>query len=360
MLVVGTGTWGTALAATLARHGPVALLCRSREERAALEAARRNPRFLPQVAFPPPLRLLDDPAEACAAAELVLLLVPSHRMRENVRRIAPHLGAHHIVLSGAKGLEADTLRRMTEVARDELPPDRPTHIGALSGPNLAGEIAEGRPASSVVALHDGAALARALAALNTHRFRVYGSADIVGIELGGALKNVIALGAGACDGLGAGENAKATFVTRGLAEIARLGVAAGANPLTFAGLAGLGDLLATVSSGGSRNRRVGEELARGRPLPMILDALTPQIAEGVETTRHARGLARRYGVEMPITEETYAVLFDGRPVDAALRALMERDPRHELDDMPLLHSARAPGSSAPRRRVVARGRRIRP
>jgi glycerol-3-phosphate dehydrogenase (NAD(P)+) len=331
ILVVGTGSWGTTLAVMLARHRPAALLCRTEEEYLTLQRDRRNRRFLEGVAFPERLRLTHDPAEACARARIVLLVVPSGRIRENARLLAPHLSAGHAVLSGAKGLERGTLLRMTEVLDQELSPARVGAIGALSGPNLAREIADGKPATAVVASPRDAALSLALEALNTPQFRVYANSDVTGVELGGALKNIIAIGAGAIDGLGAGENAKAAFVTRGLAEMARLGVAAGAHPLTFAGLAGLGDLLATVSSPGSRNRYVGEEFARGRSLDQIRATLAPQVAEGIETTRAARELAVRYGVEMPITEQTYEVLFEGKSVAAAVAGLMDRDPKHERD-----------------------------
>ena len=331
VLVVGTGSWGTVLAVMLARYGPVSLLCRTAEERAALEADRSNRRFLAGIPFPELLRLEDDPERACARAGIVLLVVPTSRMRENARALAPHLRSDHIVLSGAKGLERGTHLRMTQVLDEELGDWGVSRLGALSGPNLAREIAEGKPATAVVASASERARGEALSALNTSQFRVYANPDVIGVELGGALKNVVAIGAGAADGFKAGDNAKAAFVTRGLAEIARLGVAAGAHPLTFAGLAGLGDLLATVSSPSSRNRFVGQEFARGRSLEQIRAALAPQVAERIETTRAARELALSHGVEMPIVEQTYRVLFEGKSAAEALDDLMLRDPRHELD-----------------------------
>ena len=330
VLVVGTGSWGTALAVMLAWHGGSTLLCRSKEEFETLNRDRRNARFLPSVPFPDSLHLQHDPALACAGARIVLLVTPSGRLRENARSLAPHLDARHVVLSGAKGLEHGTLLRMTEVLEQEFD-GAGALCGALSGPNLSGEVAAGKPASAVVACNHEGSLEVALRLLNTPRFRVYANTDVIGVELGGALKNVVAIGAGALDGLAWGENAKAAFVTRGLAEIARLGVAAGAHPLTFAGLTGLGDLLATVSSPSSRNRTVGQELARGRTPEEIRRALAPQVAEGVETTRAARLLAHHHGVEMPITEQTYQVLFEGKSIADAVADLMYRDPRHELD-----------------------------
>jgi len=261
----------------------------------------------------------------------VVVVVPSSRMRENARRLAPFIGDDHVVVSGAKGLEAERLLRMTEVLAEEFRPEAGRNVGALSGPNIAREVAAGKPATSVVASTSEYTRALAVGALTTPQFRVYANPDVVGVELGGALKNIVAIGAGAIDGLGAGDNAKAAFVTRGLAEIARLGVASGANPLTFAGLAGLGDLLATVSSPSSRNRFVGQEFARGRSLDDIRATLAPQVAEGVETTRAVYELAAKLGVRMPVVEQTYLVLFEGKTVALALADLMLREPKDEFD-----------------------------
>lgn len=333
VLVVGTGAWGTALSIMLGRRRPVTLLCRTDEEARALREAGRNTRFMADVPFPPLLRPEHDAEKACADARVVVLLTPSGRIGENARVLAPYLTRDHVVLSGAKGLERGSLRRMTEVVASELSGRGVERIGALSGPNLAREIAEGKPATAVVASADRRVLDAALPALATPQVRVYANTDVVGVELGGALKNIIAIGAGAADGLEAGDNAKAAFVTRGLAEIARLGVAEGADPMTFAGLSGLGDLLATVSSAGSRNRFVGQELARGRSVAEVRTLLAPHVAEGIETTAAARELARRHGVDMPITEQTYTVLFEGRSVPAAFAELMLRDPRHELEGL---------------------------
>ncbi|MDQ3328413.1 MAG: NAD(P)-dependent glycerol-3-phosphate dehydrogenase, partial [Chloroflexota bacterium] len=330
VLVVGTGSWGTALAIAIARSLPVTLLCRTPAERDTMQESRRNERFLPAVAFPAGLELEYDVERGCASATTVVLVVPTSRMRENARLLAPHIRADHVVLSGAKGFEGGSLLRMTEVLIQELSQARPS-IGALSGPNLAREVAAGKPATAVVASASPAALAVALGALNTPLFRVYANPDVLGVELGGALKNIIAIGAGAGDGLDAGENAKAAFVTRGLAEISRLGVALGAQPVTFAGLAGLGDLLATVSSSNSRNHFVGAQLAHGRSIEDIQAALAPQVAEGIATTLSARALAQMHGVEMPITEQSYQVLYENKNIATALADLMYRDPRYEND-----------------------------
>ncbi len=330
VLVVGTGTWGTALSVTLAPHTPTTLLCRSLEERNRLAAEGRNTRFLQDVPFPPSLRLEHDPDRGLRDVCIVLLVVPTSRIRENARLLAPYLRGDHVVLSGSKGLEQGTLLRGSEMLEQELGSLGITRLGALSGPNLAREVAEGKPTMSVVASKNHEALEASVALPNTPTVRVYANTDVTGVELAGALKNVIAIGAGAADGLDAGQNAKAAFVTPGLAEIARLGVACGANALTFAGLAGLGDLLATVSGPTSRNRTVGAQLARGRTLDSILSGLAPQVAEGVETTKAARELAMRHGVEMPVVEQSFQVLYEGKAVREAFRDLMLRQPKDEL------------------------------
>jgi len=325
--VVGATSWGTTLAVVLARTGvPTALVTRTPEEADALDRERENRRLLPGVRIPEGVLIAPLRPEALEGAWLVVLAVPSRTMRENARRLAPLLRRGQAVLSASKGLEADTGLRMSQVLAQELPPGTP--LAVLSGPNLAREIAEGLPASTVVASEDEATARRIQALLNSRRFRVYTSEDVVGVELGGALKNIVAIGAGICDGLGYGANAKSALLTRGLAEITRLGVALGANPLTFSGLAGLGDLVATCFSPLSRNRRVGEELGRGRPLDRILADLG-HIAEGVDTTRATLPLARSAGVEMPILETIHAVLFEGLPLAEAVHRLMGRPPRPE-------------------------------
>ena len=327
--VIGTGNWGTTLALVLARAGrPVALVARDEAERDALAAAGENARFLPGHAFPPTLTVTVDLAAACQAA-VVLLAVPSRTVRQNAAAISPHLAPETVVLSCAKGIEAGSLLCMSQVIQAERPAAWHRQIGALSGPNIANEIARGLPATTVVATADANATLRAQQLLTTHFFRVYRSSDVLGIEIAGALKNIIALGAGIGDGLGVGDNAKAAFITRGLAEITRLGVARGANPLTFAGLAGLGDLVATCASPYSRNRRLGEALARGQTLDEALASLG-QVAEGVGTTATARELAAQHSVELPIADEMYRVLFEGKSAHQAGLDLMQRDPKDEL------------------------------
>jgi glycerol-3-phosphate dehydrogenase (NAD(P)+) len=329
--ILGAGAWGSTLAITLVRAGrPVALWAHRPEHAAALAAERVNARYLPGHPFPAGLAVTGDLSAAVAGAPLVLVVVPSQAVRTVARQLAPLLPSGAIIISGAKGLEVETRLRLTAVIAQEAPAAT-GRIGALSGPNLAGEIAAGQPATSVVAAADPAVAIEARDRLMTPMLRLYTSADVIGVELAGALKNIIALVSGIADGLGAGDNAKAAFMTRGLAEIARLGVAAGAHPLTFAGLAGIGDLIATCASPLSRNRRVGERLASGQSLEAIIAELG-HVAEGVATTRAARQLAADLGVEMPITEQLYQVLFAGKPIAAAIQALLARDPRPEMDE----------------------------
>lgn len=327
--VVGATTWGTTLAIRLAASGsPVGLLARNQPEAEELHSHRQNHRFLPGVDFPGQLAVAGDVEQLIPAAGLVIIAVPSDRFRENVRRIAGAVSEGATILSVAKGLELPAGKRMSQVLREELPENLHAGICALSGPNLAKEIVQGKPASTVVASGSLEHAERAQVVLMSNLFRVYTSDDIIGVELGGALKNIMALGAGIADGLGAGDNAKAAFITRGLAEIARLGEAAGAKPMTFAGLAGLGDLVATCASSLSRNHYVGLQLAQGKTWPEILRSMD-NVAEGVNTTNAALALAAKLGVEMPITQTTHRVLFEGLSPQDAVTELMGRPPRAE-------------------------------
>jgi glycerol-3-phosphate dehydrogenase (NAD(P)+) len=253
-------------------------------------------------------------------------------MRENVKRVRPHVHEDTVVLSAAKGLETETGLRMSQVIAEELEREVNEAICVLSGPNLSREIASGKPSGTVIASarEEVAEFARDL--VMTSRFRVYTHSDVTGVELAGALKNIIALGAGAAEELGYGENAKAIFMTRGLAEITRLGVAAGANPLTFSGLAGVGDLICTCASPHSRNHYVGQEIAKGRSLQEVEQSMT-MVAEGVNTTRAAMKLASRFDVEMPITEQIFQVLFEGKDIHLAITQLLVRDPKRELEGL---------------------------
>jgi glycerol-3-phosphate dehydrogenase (NAD(P)+) len=328
--VVGAGAWGTTLAAIVAGAEPVSLVCRTPELAGAIAASRCNERRLPGVTLPARVLPTADPAVLVEATELVIFAVPSRHLRETAGAVARYLPPGAGLLSVAKGLEAGSLLRMSEVIAEAaaVPAGR---IAALSGPNLAGEIARGLPASAVVAASDPDLADRVAARLGRREFRLYVNRDILGVELCGALKNIVAIAAGAADGLGFGDNGKAGLLTRGLAEMTRVGIAAGANPLTFAGLAGVGDLMATCGSELSRNHRLGVELARGRPWPEI-EATLPGTAEGAYTVDAALALAGRLGVEMPIAREVHNALFEGKSVQRCLIDLLARESKDELAD----------------------------
>lgn len=329
VVVIGTGSWGTTLALLLARKGTsVVLLARTEAEAGQLRQDAENKRFVPGHQFPVRLNVDALGKNPLLEARIVLIAVPSPRLRENAKRIAPHLKRSAIVVSATKGLETETGKRMSQVLADELPLALRSGICALSGPNLAMEIVADMPSSTVVASQSEEAAKAIQGLLNTPRFRVYTSEDVVGVEFGGALKNIIAIGAGVCDGLSLGNNAKAAFLTRGLAEITRLSVAAGANPLTLSGLSGMGDLIATSYSGLSRNHYVGEQLAAGKS-PRQIRASMKNVAEGVETSAAAVKLAASMGVEMPIAQVTYEVLHKGLPLEQAIAGLLGRAPAPE-------------------------------
>tara|TARA_B100002003_G_scaffold8712_1_gene7655 strand:+ start:909 stop:1913 length:1005 start_codon:yes stop_codon:yes gene_type:complete len=327
--IIGATTWGTTLGILLAQNEvPVNLLARTEAEAQTLSSQGRNARFLPDFLFPEGLSVTSEPESALQQSEMVIIAVPSDRLRENVQRIKAHLQPGMTVLSATKGLELPTARRMSQVLEDELPAELHPGICVLSGPNLAKEIVEGKLASTVIAGRNPEATQKAQNMLMSANFRVYTSADVLGVELAGALKNIVALGAGIGDGMDAGENAKAAFITRGLAEMTRLGIAAGADPLTFAGLAGLGDVVATCSSRLSRNRYVGEQLAKGHSWAEIRESMD-NVAEGVNATLAALVLAKELGVEMPIAEMASRVLFDGLSPQKAMAELMSRPARSE-------------------------------
>jgi glycerol-3-phosphate dehydrogenase (NAD(P)+) len=303
-------------------------LARTDDEARRIRKDGENRRFLPGTPLPSTLEVTASSSEALADAGVVILAVPSQRFRQNLLWIRDSLHTKAIAVSAAKGLELQTGKPMSAVFADEMLPSLARRYCVLSGPNLAKEVIAGKPASTVVASKSRKAAKRVQGLLMSPRFRIYTNDDVIGVELAGALKNIIALGSGICDGLEYGDNAKAAFITRGLAEITRLGVFAGANPLTFAGLAGLGDVSATCFSRLSRNRYVGEELATGRTLSEILESME-NVAEGVHTTAAALKLARRLGVEMPIVEATHQILFEGLELNEAVARLMGRPPRSE-------------------------------
>jgi glycerol-3-phosphate dehydrogenase (NAD(P)+) len=330
--VIGSGAWGTTLAIMLAKKGIATTLWEHRPGRAAeMQQCRENRLFLPGFTFPPAVIVTDDLAEAVRDKDMLLLVTPSQRMRENVRLLAPYLGQEALCVACSKGIEIGSLKRMTGVIVDEIP-STAHRVAALSGPNISLEVAEGKPTAAVVAAQDEALAVRIRDILATPFFRIYTSNDVIGVELGGALKNIIAIGAGINEGLHYGENAKAAFITRALAEIARLGIAAGAQPLTFAGLAGIGDLIVTCASPLSRNQQLGRRLAAGEKLDDIL-ASTHSVAEGIYATQAALQLAAQYGVELPITQQLSLVLFEGLDPHRAVSELMMRDPKSELEGM---------------------------
>ena len=320
--IIGTTSWGTTLGIMLARRGiEVALWARTKEEAERLDGARENTARLPGVPFPENLSPTSSIEEALKDSSLVILAVPSQEMRTNIRLIKEHIDRSMPILSAAKGLEMGTAKRMSQVIAEELGAEHQPNICVLSGPNFSKEIAHGLPAATVIAAQDGFVAEKVGQIMNSPLFQVQTSSDMVGAELAGALKNIIALGAGMIDSLGYGANAKAAFIIRGVAEITRLGVAAGGSPLTFSGLAGLGDLIATCSSPLSRNRSLGEELAKGRPLEEIKASLRG-VVEGIATTAAARRMAQELGVEAPITEQVYRVLFEGVDLREAVAELI--------------------------------------
>ena len=329
-VVLGAGSWGTAFAQVLVDAGTETTLWARRPEVAAsINAAHRNPDYLPDVELPPTLHATADPEHAFAGADLVVLAIPSATLRDNLKHWTDLIGDKSILVSLMKGIEVGTSKRMSEVITEVtgVPEDR---VAVISGPNLAKEIAARQPAASVVACTDLDVAAALQCACNSGYFRPYTNHDVLGCELGGAVKNVIALAVGMSVGLGFGDNARASLITRGLAETARLGEALGADPMTFAGLAGLGDLVATCMSPLSRNRTFGENLGRGMTVEEVM-AITRQTAEGVKSCQSILDLARMNGVEVPITEHVALVVHEGMTVREMLQSLLSRDPKHERD-----------------------------
>jgi glycerol-3-phosphate dehydrogenase (NAD(P)+) len=329
LAVVGAGAWGTALAVQAVRAGFAPSLWVFEPELLALiRASRENPWFLPGVRLPDAIEPHGDLAAVVREAETVVIAVPSHVFRSVARAMATHVAAGARVLSAAKGIEEDRLARMSEILVEVLPPAQHGRVAVLSGPTFAHEVGHGRPTAAVLASGDPAVARGLQRALGTPTFRLYTQADVTGVELGGALKNVMAIATGIADGLELGYNARAALLTRGLAEITRLGVALGARARTFAGLAGLGDLILTCTGELSRNRRLGLALARGESLAQW-QAGTRSVAEGVRTAQAALALARRAGVSAPVIAEVAAVLFERKAPREALLALLSRSARPE-------------------------------
>jgi glycerol-3-phosphate dehydrogenase (NAD(P)+) len=324
--IVGAGSWGTALAIHLGRAGgDIRLWGRDRALIEAIRERKENGRYLPGCRLPSSVRVTADGPEALEGAGVVIVAVPSHFTESVLERLAVSVPPAAALVSAVKGLEPKGGRRVSEVLAQVLS-GRP--IAVLSGPSFAREVARGLPTALVIASADEAVARRLQRALAGPAFRLYTNRDVLGVEIAGALKNVMAIATGLGDGLGLGENARAALITRGLAEIVRLGVALGAHPTTFAGLAGLGDLVLTCTGSQSRNHALGVQIARGRRLADV-EGATPMIAEGVRTAASALALARGARVAMPICEEVAAVLFDGKTVPAALESLLAREPRPE-------------------------------
>ena len=332
--IIGAGAWGTALSVVLGRRGRhrVRLWAYEKEVRDSITARRVNERFLPEYPVPDAVRCTNSLEEVLQGTEIVVSVMPSHHCRNLFAAMRPHLTKKMLFVSATKGLENDTLLRMSDVIAQVVSSDGgfQPRIGALSGPSFAKEVARGDPTAITIASKDSGLAQTVQCEFSDPSFRVYTHDDVAGVELGGALKNIVAIAAGVCDGLGLGHNSVAALITRGLAEITRLVVACGGRRETMAGLAGLGDLVLTCTGDLSRNRSVGVELGRGRKLPEIIAGMHGMVAEGVLTTNAAVGLARARGVEMPITEQMYAILHNGKAPRDAIHELMTRSGKSEM------------------------------
>ncbi|HET8934561.1 MAG TPA: NAD(P)H-dependent glycerol-3-phosphate dehydrogenase [Polyangiales bacterium] len=329
--VLGAGSWGTAIAKTLAeRAHDVRLWARSAELVRSIRSDGENAAYLAGVSLPANVRATHDLAEALDGAVSVYVVVPSHGLRDVLMQALPYLPPRAALISASKGIENESLLLMTQVIEQIVPPGMRGQVCALGGPSFAKEAGLGMPTAVCIASKDAALAGRVQLELMNDRFRVYTTDDLIGVELGGALKNVIAIAVGAADGLGCGHNARAALITRALAEMARLAIHMGAHPMTLAGLSGLGDLVLTCTGDLSRNRRVGMELARGRTLAEVLGEMR-MVAEGVKTAKSAHALAKREGVDMPITAEVHAALYEGKAPREAVSSLLSRVPRPERD-----------------------------
>ncbi len=331
--VIGAGAWGTTLANLLAKKGiSVTLWVYERELVQSIRQSRENKTYLPGVTLSQDLQVSASPEEVTADAEIFLVVSPSHVTRVVVERFRPCIPQTALVISATKGVENETLLTMSEVLPQVLRAVPPEQFAYLSGPSFAREVSQELPTAVSVASRSREVAERVQALFTMPYFRVYTTPDVVGVELGGAVKNVLAIAAGLSDGLGFGYDARAALITRGLSEMSRLGTAMGALPITFMGLAGLGDLVLTCTGDLSRNRNVGLQLARGRTRDDLLRK-EKAVAEGIRTTRSVHELAQRHGVEMPITRQVYRILYEGLAPAEAVRELMSRDPREELEEL---------------------------
>jgi glycerol-3-phosphate dehydrogenase (NAD(P)+) len=329
--VLGAGAWGTALAKVLAEKGDeVVVWARNADVVTQVNARHENERYLPGQKLPDCLRATSDLKESLAGATMVVFVAPSHATREVAQLAAPFISNGTPIVSATKGIENDSLMFMDEVLREELPKHVGEHLTFLSGPSFAKELANHLPTAVVIASKSSATCEIVMRRFHSPYLRTYASEDVIGVECGGALKNVIAIAAGACDGLGFGSNTRAALITRGLAEVARLSVARGGSPLTLAGLAGMGDLVLTCTGELSRNRTVGLELGKGKKLADVLASLG-HVAEGVKTTKSAYDLSQKLHVDMPITGEIYKVIYEDKPAERAVVDLMARELGPEFD-----------------------------
>ena len=325
--VLGAGNWGTVIADRVARNGrEVTLWTRDDKVRDEVNLHHTNETAVPGLRLHPALRAVTDPKEALEKAEIVFVIVPAQAMRDVCKTVGEHFRPYHFVVHGTKGLELGTRARMSEIIHDET---CVRQLGMVSGPNIAPEIARGSPAGTVVVSHYPEVIRAAKAALTCDELMVFYAEDIIGVEIASSLKNVVAIAAGIASEMDVGENAKAFLVTRGLAEITRIAVTLGADPITFSGLAGLGDLVVTCASQHSRNHRIGRALARGVPLSRALEELG-MVAEGVSTSRAAHELARDIGVEAPLLEAVYRIVHEGQSAQSAVRDLMRTPARRDV------------------------------
>lgn len=331
--VIGAGSWGTALALVLADNGhDIRIWGRNKAQIDEINNKHTNTRYLPDIQLPKQIAGYTDINEAVDQVDTILLVVPTKAMRDVLHLIKEKLKKNVMIVHASKGIEPDSLKRISEVIEEEVPSEKRGPIVALSGPSHAEEVSLRQPTTVTVSSLDHGAAQLTQDLFMNQNFRVYTNDDLIGVEIGGALKNIIALGAGLTSGLGYGDNAKAALMTRGLAEISRLGIALGANPLTFAGLSGLGDLIVTCTSVHSRNWRAGNLLGQGKSVEEVLDQMG-MVVEGIRTTKAAYQLADREQVEMPITNVLYDVLFNGKEPKQALEELMGRVKTHEVEDL---------------------------
>ncbi|RKD26038.1 glycerol-3-phosphate dehydrogenase [Ammoniphilus oxalaticus] len=331
--LIGAGSWGTALATVLANNGhEVTIWTRRQQQAEEITSQHTNRRYLPGIELPSTITATTNLQQAIEGKAMILFVIPSHSIRETARQATPFLSERMLLVHAVKGIELETHKRMSEIIKEEIPSALHNRLVVLSGPSHAEEVSRQSPTTVVVAADQIETAEEAQDIFMSPYFRVYTNPDVVGLELGGALKNIIALGAGLSDGLGFGDNAKAALMTRGLAEISRLGVRLGADPLTFSGLAGVGDLIVTCTSQHSRNWRAGNLLGKGNSLQQVLDEMG-MVVEGVKTTQAAYELATSLGVEMPITRELYNVLFADKCPRNAVEDLMGRLKKHEMEDL---------------------------